>query len=99
MTSTTLTTPMTTKDACVRALNQVMSVVVGQQQARATDHLKDDPMKRVSACVDLTMAAYKEAMATGDAKAISQLQRKADTLGSLAILATLVAEVDFGDDD
>jgi len=93
----TLTTPteLTTKAQAIRAVNQLLSVIVGQAMARSTDYLKDEPLERVKACLDLTMDAYKVAMTAGDTNGIKQLQRKTDSLGSLAIMANLLTEFDF----
>ena len=93
----TTQTEMTSQEAAERAVNQLLSLVVGQVHARITDVYKDNPVERVAKSVDLVMEDYKDAMASGNSKAISQLQRKADSLGSLAILATLVAEIEWDD--
>ena len=88
---------MTSKEAAERAVNQLLALVVGQACARLSDEFKDNPVERVAKCVDFVMEDYRDALASGNSKAISQLQRKADSLGSLAILATLVAEIEWDD--
>jgi uncharacterized protein YbjQ (UPF0145 family) len=93
--TTTTPTDLTSQEAAERAVNQLLSLVVGQVHARLTDELKDKPVERVAKCVDLVMEDYKDAMASGNSQSIRQLQRKADSLGSLAILATLVAEIEW----
>jgi hypothetical protein len=93
--TTTTTTDLTTEAAAIRAVSQLLSLVVGSNSAKATDYLKDAPVKRVSACLDLSLAEYQKAMAVGNSTGIRQVQRKLDALGSLAILATLVDEVEW----
>ena len=97
MTTTTLTNDLTTQQAAIRAVSQLLSLVVGSSSAKATDSLKNEPVKRVSACLDLSLAEYQQAMSVGDSNGIRQVQRKLDALGSLAILATLVDEVEWDD--
>ncbi len=92
---------LTGKDAADRAINQLLSVIVGRQHAKETDELKADPSQRVKACtqlvsVELSEAASLLADCVPDAKRMmSQAQRKIDSLGSLAVLASLIKEVDW----
>ena len=90
----------TDKDAANRAINQLLSVIVGSNHASSTDALKDNPATRVQQCTELAMTEYSEAASllsdcVPDAKRmVSQAQRKLDSLSSLAVLTNLIKEVD-----
>tara|TARA_Y100001968_G_C19393490_1_gene736905 strand:+ start:1002 stop:1292 length:291 start_codon:yes stop_codon:yes gene_type:complete len=92
---------LTGKDAADRAINQLLSVIVGKNHAKQTDALKEDPAQRVKACTGLAATEMSEAASliadcVPDAKRMmSQAQRKLDSLGSLAVLANLIKEVDW----
>ena len=92
---------LTGKDAADRAINQLLSVIVGNKHARNTDALKDNPAARVKKCTEFAMTEYSEAASllsdcVPDAKRmVSQAQRKLDSLSSLAVLANLIKEVDW----
>ncbi len=88
------------KDAANRAVNQLISVIVGSNHASSTDSLKSNPPARVKQCNELAITEYSEAASllsdcVPDAKRmVSQAQRKLDSLSSLAVLASFIKEVD-----
>ncbi len=92
---------LTTKDAADRAINQLLSVIVGSKHARNTDDLKGNPSERVKKCTEFAMTEYAEAAnlltdCVPDAKRMmSQAQRKLDSLSSLAVLSNVIKEVDW----
>lgn len=81
-----------------RAINQLLSVIVGAKYARETDELKVDPSERIRRCLELTLVEHKQATDSlehdSDAgrKAMGQVHRKLDSLHSLSILAECVEE-------
>ena len=91
---------LTDKDSAVRAVNQLLAVVVGSKLARATDSLKDEPRKRVETCTTQVLAEYAvtaAALASDPSmdKEVRQIQRKLDSLRSLAVMANVLSEVDW----
>ena len=91
---------LTQESAAKRAVNQLLSVIVGKYSARETDHLKDDPSARVQACVSLAGEEFQKALkqlATDPSanKQVQQVQRKMDSLGSLQVLANLIQETEW----
>lgn len=91
--------PLTSRDAALRAVNQLLSVVVGRDIARATDNLKHQPADRVKEALALTVKEYQDAvssMATdpNGTQKVKQVQRKLDSLSSLQVLSNVLNEVD-----
>ena len=81
----------------LKAINQLLALVIGGRIARQTEHLKSAPLNRVNHAEKII--ADKELQeATRDlqdgyedaSKKISQIQRKLESLGSLKILAGVV---------
>lgn len=108
MTTATLVSPtnqtnmadLTNKDSAIRAINQLLAVVVGSKLAKATDSLKDQPRKRVETCTTQVLAEYAvtaAALASDPSKdkEVRQIQRKLDSLNSLAVMANVISEVDW----
>ncbi len=91
----------TGKEAANRAINQLLSVIIGTNHANSTDSLKDNPSERVKKCTEFVMTEYSEAASllsdcVPDARRmVSQAQQKLDSLTSLAVLANLIKEVDW----
>ena len=88
---------LTQRSAAERAVNQLLSVIVGKYPARETDHLKNNPSARVQACVSLAGEEYQKALkqlATDPSasRQVQQVQRKMDSLGSLQVIANLIDE-------
>ncbi len=89
---------LTCKATADRALNQLLKVIVGSKDAKATDSLKAEPMNRIKKCMELTMIEYAAAAqlltdCVPDAKRmVAQCQRKQDSLNSLAVLCKVIKE-------
>jgi len=75
-----------------RALNQLLSVIVGSKFARQTDPYKDKPLERIHECYKLITEEQGEAF--GDTQKLNQINRKLDSLNSLTILAKLEKSVE-----
>ena len=81
-----------------RAINQLLSLIVGTKFAKQTDSLKNEPIARLKKCIELTLNEYSDAVSlqadcVPDAqRMIAQAQRKLDSLNSLTILANLIPE-------
>tara|TARA_R100000781_G_C4012091_1_gene104040 strand:- start:258 stop:527 length:270 start_codon:yes stop_codon:yes gene_type:complete len=74
-----------------RALNQLLSAVVGRKFALQTNIYKDNPAKRIEECHYLVINEFTEAV--GDPKWTRRVQMKMDSIQSLTTLAKLVGEV------
>ena len=91
---------LTTKDAALKAMSQLVSVIVGGKSARITDSLRDEPVNRVQKCIEIALMEYqlaaKDAATSADAqKKMSQVQRKMDSLQSLMTFAHLIEETQW----
>ena len=84
---------MNSKQHAQRALNQLLSLIVGSRFAKETDHMKDEPLKRVYQCHRLITIEQDEAF--GDIKKMNQINRKLDALKSLTVLAQLEENIDW----
>ena len=83
----------------LKALNQLLALVIGGRIAKQTEHLSNAPLNRVShaeqiiADGELQYATLDLRDGREDAsRKISQVQRKLDSLKSLKILAGMVEE-------
>jgi hypothetical protein len=91
---------LTSESAAKRSCNQLLSVIVGRNAARDTDHLKDEPSKRVQACLALATAELNQAIqklsTDPDAnRLVKQCQRKMDSLASLQVFSNLINETEW----
>ena len=91
---------LTTETAAKRAVNQLLSVVVGKWAAKGTDHLKEQPSDRVQACLQITSDEYQKAIKQlasdpNASKMVNQCQRKLDSLASLQTIANLINETEW----
>lgn len=88
---------MTPYDDVLRALNQLIALVVGRNGAIATNHLADAPLERIGELINIASRDLTEAVTTGDQQTTKQAQRKLESLGSLRILSTvLLNETEWG---
>lgn len=92
------TVGLTKQSDAQRAVNQLLSVVVGRHSAKATDKFKDNPSERVQECMKFAIEEYRialEALAQSPdgQRHVQQAQRKMDSLSSLQVLANLISEV------
>lgn len=81
-----------TPDGVSKALNQLASVLGGRDLAVATNDLSSDPFARIQAIASAATQDLVEAAASGDSKALSQAQRKTQSLVSLATLAEVIRQ-------
>ena len=92
---------MTEETSALRALNQLFSIAAGKRIASQTDHLKFDPLARVTAGFEMTTEELVTAQKLlvqdpNQGRNISQCQRKLDSFNSLMILAILIQkEIDW----
>lgn len=70
-----------------KALNQLLSVLVGAGMARATNDLSHAPSERIEECLKLTLQELGQAAMDGDTKAQKQATRKMESLQSLRTIA------------
>ena len=76
-----------------RALNQLLSLIVGSKFAKQTDSYKDKPLERIHRCYELITQEQSEAF--GDSLKLNQINRKLDSLNSLTILAKLEESIEI----
>jgi len=94
---------LTDKNSAFRALNQILSVSAGSRYARATDSLKVDPSARIQKVIEMSLeeAAEVSRNMTTDPnadRALAQINRKLDTLRSLALLSRIIQQEVIWDD-
>jgi len=83
----------------LKALNQLLALVIGGRIAKRTEHLKSAPLNRIThaqkiiADEELQEATRDLQDGYDDApRKISQVERKLDSLSSLKVLAAMVEE-------
>lgn len=84
---------VTEKQEAERALNQLLSLIVGSRFARETDCYKENPLERIRACYEFAVQEQTESF--GDTKKMHQINRKLDALKSLTVLAQLTDSVNW----
>ena len=70
-----------------KALNQLVSVLVGAKTAKATNHLSDDPLRRLQTCLEVSAADLSTAALMGSTQEQKQATRKLESLRSLKLLS------------
>ncbi|AAQ00261.1 MULTISPECIES: hypothetical protein [Prochlorococcus] len=84
------------RETAKRAINQLLSIIIGHQQFLETEALKDDPKLRIKRSIEFAMAEYAEGNSllhdcVPDARRIiSESQRKLDSLNSLSLIANFL---------
>lgn len=79
-----------------RAVNQLLSVIVGRRQALASNHLEDYLLERLEFSLMLIEQEMDESRKLGDVdSAINRAQRKLSSVQSLKVLAALISEVEW----
>ena len=82
-----------------RAINQLLSVIVGKRQAIASNHLQNYIPERLELCLKLIGQEMENDITLGDPEvvgaALSRSQRKLSSLQSLKVLSSLVNEVEW----
>jgi len=82
-----------------RAVNQLLSIIVGRRQAIASNHLENYVPERLELCLKLVGQEMENDITLGDPEAVGaalgRSQRKLSSIQSLKVLATLISEVDW----
>ncbi len=82
-----------------RALNQLLSVIVGRRQALASNHLENYIPERLDLCIKLIGQEMENDIKVGNPEvvgaALGRSQRKLSSVQSLKVLATLIREVEW----
>jgi hypothetical protein len=82
-----------------RAINQLLSIIIGRRQAIASNHLENYVPERLELCLKLVGQEMENDITLGDPEAIGaalgRSQRKLSSIQSLKVLATLISEVDW----
>jgi len=82
-----------------RAINQLLSVIVGKRQAVASNHLQNYIPERLELCLKLIGQDMENDIKLGDPEmvgaALSRSQRKLSSVQSLKVLSTLIREVEW----
>ena len=82
-----------------RAINQLLSVIVGKRQAVASNHLQNYIPERLELCLKLIGQDMENDIKLGDPEmvgaALSRSQRKLSSVQSLKVLSSLINEVEW----
>ena len=82
-----------------RAINQLLSVIVGKRQAVASNHLQNYIPERLEFCLKLIGQDMENDIKLGDpdmvGAALSRSQRKLSSVQSLKVLSSLINEVEW----
>ena len=82
-----------------RAINQLLSVIVGKRQAIASNHLQNYIPERLEFCLKLIGQEMENDITLGDPEmvgaALSRSQRKLSSVQSLKVLSSLINEVEW----
>ncbi len=90
---------MITRQDCDRSINQLLSLILGGQKARASGHLAHNLSERLEFCFKLVQQEMEQTVRTADPealqKALSDGQRQLSSLQSLTTLNQLIQEVEW----
>jgi len=82
-----------------RAINQLLSVIVGRRQALASNHLENYLSERLDLCIKLIGQEMEHDIKVGNPEvvgaALGRSQRKLSSVQSLKVLAALISEVEW----
>lgn len=82
-----------------RAINQLLSVIVGRRQALASNHLENYLSERLDLCIKLIGQEMENDIKVGNPEvvgaALGRSQRKLSSVQSLKVLAALISEVEW----
>ena len=82
-----------------RAINQLLSIIVGRRQAVASNHLENYISERLELCLKLVGQEMEYDITLGDPEAVGaalgRSQRKLSSIQSLKVLSALINEVDW----
>ena len=90
---------MISRQDCDRSINQLLSLILGGQKARASGHLAHDLSERLEFCFKLVQQEMEQTVRTADPealqKALNDGQRQLSSLQSLTTLNQLIKEVEW----
>ena len=90
---------MITRQNAERSINQLLSLILGGQKARASGHLAHNLSERLEFCFKLVQQEMEQTVRTADPealrKALSDGQRQLSSLQSLTTLNQLIQEVEW----
>ena len=90
---------MISRQDATRSINQLLSLILGGQKARASGHLAHNLSERLEFCFKLVQQEMEQTVRTADPealqKALSDGQRQLSSLQSLTILNQLIQEVEW----
>jgi hypothetical protein len=82
-----------------RAINQLLSIIIGKKQAIASNHLENYIPERLEFSLKLIAQEMENDIKLGDPNtvgaALSRSQRKLSSIQSLKVLSSLINEVDW----
>ncbi len=82
-----------------RAINQLLSVIVGYKQAKASNHLEDYIPERLEFILKLIDQEFNRDKKSSKPEvvdaAVNRFGRKFDSVRSLQVLSTLIREVEW----
>ena len=82
-----------------RAINQLLSIIIGRRQAIASNHLENYVPERLELCLKLVGQEMENDITLCNPEAVGaalgRSQRKLSSIQSLKVLATLISEVDW----
>ena len=88
-----------TRQQADRAVNQLLSVIVGRRQALASNHLENYLSERLDLCIKLIGQEMEHDIKVGNPEvvgaALGRSQRKLSSVQSLKVLAALISEVEW----
>ena len=88
-----------TRQQADRAVNQLLSVIVGRRQALASNHLENYLSERLDLCIKLIGQEMENDIKIGNPEvvgaALGRSQRKLSSVQSLKVLAALISEVEW----
>lgn len=94
-----MTNNLISRQQADRAINQLLSVIVGKRQAVASNHLQNYIPERLELCLKLIGQDMENDIKLGDPEmvgaALSRSQRKLSSVQSLKVLSTLIREVEW----
>tara|TARA_B100000035_G_scaffold291883_1_gene280084 strand:- start:1500 stop:1772 length:273 start_codon:yes stop_codon:yes gene_type:complete len=90
---------MISRQDCDRSINQLLSLILGGQKARASGHLAHNLSERLEFCFKLVQQEMEQTVRTADPealqKALNDGQRQLSSLQSLTTLNQLIKEVEW----
>jgi hypothetical protein len=88
-----------TRQQADRAINQLLSIIIGKKQAIASNHLENYIPERLEFSLKLIAQEMENDIKLGDPNmvgaALGRSQRKLSSIQSLKVLSSLINEVDW----